>query len=127
MATKNSRKGPKPPLADLSVDALGDDGRAEIAAQVLVQIQANAQSVRTRMAAEGFTESDHVPEQPFSEDGEPFTFGMRLAQYRDAEVRVLEANREIIDDVRAFVRVFQVKARAARNALSADPPENGNG
>ena len=117
MAKTTRRATTKPPLADLAVDALGDDGRAEIAARTLLMIQQNAQEFRMRMAAEGFTEKDHVPERPFDEDGKPFTCGDRLAEFKDGEARVLEANLDIIEDVRAFARVFQVKARGTRNAL----------
>lgn len=100
MAPKNGHKASKPVIE--RVDALGDGGRANLAARMIGNLQAEAFNLEMTRVANNHHASDPAPGVT-GPDGQPITYDERKAQVLEAEERLLEAYSDLRPAIEAAI------------------------
>lgn len=107
---KSSMNG-SAPVISAPLDALGDTGTAEIVAQMLRRLRAQAVETQMTMVANGHGENDVIPGAPLGPNGEVPYYGTRLTELQDAYDRLVAVNAPIMDDVERVLRVMHKRER----------------
>lgn len=102
-------------------DALGDEGRAAMGAQALLQLQQQRQDVRITQVANGSKDDDLVPAAQggflTTPEGDLVTYKARREQIMASERAVVDAHGDIYGEFTEAVRVLR-KSQQAQQAPS---------
>lgn len=103
--TTRNRNGTAP--LTLPPDVLGDDGRAQIVAEMLERLQRDEFRMRAVMIGNGQTEDDQCGLT--DGDGNPVTYGERFKALKDSEKRLIEAHSEYMPQVEKLIEKIRAQ------------------
>jgi hypothetical protein len=110
-AKRQRRKAPKAPVIEAAPDVLGDEGRAQVLAELLFTASKQVFRFEAIRIANGHEMDDPVAGMPATEPGTGLVNSYRRVteQAREQEQRLARAFPELIDRVRELVKLREAQ------------------